>query len=138
MFHQPAWAVGICSSGPLAARTVGTKSTGGCCRAAVTLYAVSDSRVEGLEVLKVLPERLEEEPELPELEEVGPVLVVAGGLVLGEVEGAVDGRLAVEQLVALQHVAHALVSLERCTKYVDTTCYNLLSDKMPSTGRSIC
>ena len=104
----------------------------------MTLYADSDSRVEGLEVLKVLPERLEEEPELPELEEVGPVLVVAGGLVLGEVEGAVDGRLAVEQLVALQHVAHALVRLERCTKYVDTTCYNLLSDKMPCTGRSIC
>ena len=73
------------------------------------------SRVECLEVLEVLPERLEEEPELPELEEVGPVLVVAGGLVLGEVEGAVDRRLAVEQLVAPQHVAHALVRLERCT-----------------------
>ena len=75
------------------------------------IHAELDSRVECLEVLEVLPEGLEEEPELPELEEVGPVLVVAGGLVLGEVEGAVDRRLAVEQLVAPQHVAHALVSL---------------------------
>ena len=32
MFRHPAWAVGSCSSGPLAARTVGTKSTGGCNR----------------------------------------------------------------------------------------------------------
>ena len=35
------------------------------------------SRGEGLKVLEVLPERLEEEPELPELEEVRSVLVVA-------------------------------------------------------------
>ena len=70
------------------------------------------SRVEGLEVLEVLPERLEEEPELPELEEVWAVLVVAARLVLGEVEGAVDGRLAVEQLLAPQRVAHALVRLK--------------------------
>ena len=30
MFHHPAWAVGSCNSGPLAARIVRTKSTGGC------------------------------------------------------------------------------------------------------------
>ena len=30
MFRHPAWAVGSYSSGPLAAKTVGTKSTGGC------------------------------------------------------------------------------------------------------------
>ena len=75
-------------------------------------FGLHYSRVEGLEVLKVLPQRLQEQPELAELEEVGAVLVVARGLVLGEVEGAVDGRLAVEQLLAAQHVAHAFVSLE--------------------------
>ena len=32
MFRQPTWAVGSCSSGPIAAKTVGTKSTGGCNR----------------------------------------------------------------------------------------------------------
>ena len=32
MFRHPAWAVGSCSSGPLAARTVRTKSMGGCYR----------------------------------------------------------------------------------------------------------
>ena len=32
MFRQLTWAVGSCSSGPIAARTVGTKSTGGCNR----------------------------------------------------------------------------------------------------------
>ena len=32
MFRQPCWAVGSCSLGPIVARTVGTKSTGGCNR----------------------------------------------------------------------------------------------------------
>ena len=36
MFRHPAWAVGSYSSGPPAAKTVGTKSTGGCYRGDVS------------------------------------------------------------------------------------------------------
>ena len=73
----------------------------------------SSSPCESLVVLKVLPECLQEEPELPELDVVRAVLVFALRLVLGKVEGAVDGRLAVEQLVGGEDVADALVNLER-------------------------
>ena len=51
MFRQPAWAVGSCSSGPLAARTVGTKSTGGCNRpewSPCALPAAGGSKEPGL------------------------------------------------------------------------------------------
>ena len=69
--------------------------------------------VEGLVVLEVLPERLQEESELPELEVIGPVLVLPLRLVLGEVEGAMDGGLAVEELLALQDPDDAEVHLEK-------------------------
>ena len=69
--------------------------------------------IKGLVVLEILSQGLEEKPEFPELEEVGPVLVLAGGGLLGEVEGSLDGRLAVEQLVALKDVPHAAVNLSK-------------------------
>ena len=52
--------------------------------------------VKGLVVFEILSQGLEEKPEFPELEEVGSVLVLAGGGLLGEVEGPLHGRLAVE------------------------------------------
>ena len=69
--------------------------------------------VKGLVVFEILSQGLEEKPEFPELEEVGSVLVLAGGGLLGEVEGPLHGRLAVEQLVALEDVHHAAVNLAK-------------------------
>ena len=67
--------------------------------------------VEALVELKGGPEGLQEEPELPELQELIAKLALARGGVLGEVEGVVDRLLAVEHLLEAKHVADALVHL---------------------------
>ena len=66
--------------------------------------------VESLVVLEELPEGLEEEPELGELDEVVPVRIVGLGHRLHVVEAAVDGGDRVKQLVHRDHVTHALQS----------------------------
>lgn len=69
--------------------------------------------IKSLVELEVFSQGLEEKPELPELEEVGPVLVLAGGGLLGEVEGPLDGGLAIEKLVTLKDIPHAAVDLSK-------------------------
>ena len=66
--------------------------------------------VESLVVLEELPECLEEEPELGELDEVVPVRIVGLGHRLHVVEAAVDGGDRVKQLVHSDHVTDALGS----------------------------
>ena len=87
-----------------------------------------NSRVKGLEVLKVLPQGPQEEPELPGLDVVRPVLVVPVALVLGVVEGLVDGRLAVEDLLASQHIPDPFLDLDEyseLTQFFGFICYYL-------------
>merc|ERR1719346_328872 len=69
--------------------------------------------VEALVELKGGPEGLQEEPELPELQELIAELALARGGVLGEVEGVVDRLLAVEHLLEAEHVADAFVHLSQ-------------------------
>ena len=67
--------------------------------------------VEALVELKGGPEGLQEESELPELQQLVAKLALARGGVLGEVEGVVDRLLAVEHLLEAEHVANAFVHL---------------------------
>ena len=71
--------------------------------------------VKGLVVLEVLPQGLEEQSELDELEEsVSQVLLSAAARgLLGVVERPVNGRLRVEQVVHVQNVTDPLLSLEK-------------------------
>ena len=51
MFRHPAWAVGSYSSGPLAAWTIGTKSTGGCSQQHWSPRSIYYSRLARIRVL---------------------------------------------------------------------------------------
>ena len=66
-------------------------------------FHVKCLRVESLEVLEILPQGFQEQSELPEFKIVAAVLVAhpREGLVPGKVVCPVDGRLAVEEIVAL-------------------------------------
>ena len=77
------------------------------------MQRVALSRVKGLEVLEVLPQGPQKQPELPGLDVIRSVLVVPITLVFGVVKGLVDGRLAVEDLFALQHVPNSSIHLEK-------------------------
>ena len=72
------------------------------------------SRVESLEVLEILPQGFQEQSELLELKIVATMLVAHSGegLVPRKVVCPVDGRLAVEEFVALQNVPYSFVHLK--------------------------
>ena len=74
----------------------------------------SCSRVECLEVLEVLPQGFQEQSKLLEFEIVAALLVAppSEGLVPRKMVRPVDGRLAVEEFVALQDVSYSPVHLQ--------------------------
>ena len=74
---------------------------------------VASSRVKGLEVLKVLPQGPQKQPELHELDVIRSILAVPIALVLGVVEGPVNGRFAIEDLLAFQHIPNSSLYLQK-------------------------
>jgi hypothetical protein len=60
---------------------------------------------------------VQKKPEFAKLNEIAGLPIAAVGGLLGQVEGALDRRLAVEQVVALQHVPHAAVHLTQIRRW---------------------
>ena len=79
----------------------------------------SHSRFEGLKVLEILPQGSQKQPELPGLDVICSIFVVPIALVLWEVKGFVDGRLAVEDLFTFQHISNSSVHLKGDWKLPD-------------------